>query len=418
MANGNKNSFNFNIPVGIIVLSFFVSPPIGVVLVILRAISEAYKSSGKTTASSSSAASPSVAPSVSSPSAGNRASQRTARRKKASAAHADPGKPLKIAGSILLALSAVIGIASLGSLVYVSLADLIAGFLPPIALTLVSGAACIAGGVWKQKRSVRFARIRAIIGEHETFNLSRLAAASGTGLAQTRRDLQRLIDSGEFGKQAYIDLGTNNFMRHPEAKPEEIGKFDYKNVYGDLFKGKKNKNGEPEAEENLGIDSDNDDFKTIIREIRRLNDEIKDDVVSEKIFKIEAHTKNIFEYVSAHPEAMPMIRTFLNYYLPTTLKLLESYSRIEKIGVAGDNMKKSKESIENMLDMLENAFKIQIDELFKNESIDISSDISVLETMMKKDGLNSKGDFDFSGFTDEISDDTALGGGAAAKKEE
>lgn len=409
MANGNKNSFNFNIPVGVIVLSFFVNPPLGVILVILRAISEAYKSSGRTTTSASSASS--------TLGARNTATKKNTRRKKASAAQADPGMPLKIVGSVFLAISVVIAIASVGDLGYISLSGWISDYLTPIALMLASGAACIGGGVWKRKRSVRFARIRAIIGEHETFNLSRLAAASGTSLAQTRRDLQRLIDSGEFGKQAYIDLGTNNFMRHPEAEPEEIGKFDYKNVYGDLFKGKKNDSGS-NAEENLGIDSDNDDFKTIIREIRRLNDEIKDDVVSEKIFKIEAHTKNIFEYVSAHPEAMPMIRTFLNYYLPTTLKLLESYSRIEKIGVAGDNMKKSKESIENMLDMLENAFKIQIDELFKNESIDISSDISVLETMMKKDGLNSKGDFDFSGFTDEISDDTTFNGGAAAKKEE
>lgn len=415
MANGNKNSYNFNIPIGIIVISFFINPILGIVLTVLRAISESYKSSGRTTTSSASAASAVSSPSA--PRTVNSTAKKTARRKKASAAQADPGKPLKIVGSVFLVIAAVVAIASVGDLGYISLSGWISDYLPPIALMLASGAACIAGGVWKRKRSVRYARIRAILGEHETFNLSRLAAASGTSLAQTRRDLQRLIDSGEFGKQAYIDLGTNNFMRHPEAEPEEIGKFDYKNVYGDLFKGKK-KDGEPEAEENLGIDSDNDDFKTIIREIRRLNDEIKDDVVSEKIFKIEAHTKNIFEYVSAHPEAMPMIRTFLNYYLPTTLKLLESYSRIEKIGVAGDNMKKSKESIENMLDMLENAFKIQIDELFKNESIDISSDISVLETMMKKDGLNSKGDFDFSGFTDEISDDTAFTGGAAAKKEE
>ena len=115
---------------------------------------------------------------------------------------------------------------------------------------------------------------------------------------------------------------------------------------------------------------------------------------------------------------MPQIRTFMNYYLPTTLKLLESYSRIERVGVAGENMKQSKEKIESILDLLVIGFEQQVDQLFKNESIDISSDISVLEKMMKKDGLSGKNDFDTSkytgfsdGYTDDLSD--AFGGAAA-----
>lgn len=118
---------------------------------------------------------------------------------------------------------------------------------------------------------------------------------------------------------------------------------------------------------------------------------------------------------------MSQIRTFMNYYLPTTLKLLQSYSRIERVGVAGENMKRSKDNIEKTLDLLVIGFEQQVDQLFKNEYIDISSDISVLEQMMQKDGLD-KGDNDILSyigdepveeFTDDIGD--GFGSGAAAQ---
>ena len=111
---------------------------------------------------------------------------------------------------------------------------------------------------------------------------------------------------------------------------------------------------------------------------------------------------------------MPQIRSFMNYYLPTTLKLLSSYSKIEQVGVAGENMKKSKENIERILDMLVVGFEQQVDKLFGNESMDISSEIAVLETMMKQDGLDGKNDFDL-GYDPGYSDD--LSGGAAAQSQ-
>ncbi len=116
---------------------------------------------------------------------------------------------------------------------------------------------------------------------------------------------------------------------------------------------------------------------------------------------IEAHTKNIFDYVTENPDSMSQIRTFMNYYLPTTLKLLQSYSRIERVGVAGENMQRSKDNIEKTLDLLVIGFEQQVDQLFRNESIDISSDISVLEQMMQKDGLDGRNDFDINSYVNE-----------------
>lgn len=406
LENNNKNSFNFNIPVWLIIVAWCINPVFGVVMTALRVLSESYKRNAAREAAES--------PNPSRVST----SKRQQTKKKRSARAASPGGALETIGGILLGLAAVYIITSIGDLSGVSIGAWLLEHLPIAALLSAAGIGCLSGGYAKKRRAVRYSRIRTLIGSHDSFDLFKLASASGTSLKQVQRDLQKMIDAGEFGPKAYIDLGTNNFMRSPEAEPEVSQGFDYRETYGGLFRGKKKREIDGEASsDQVDMDSDNDDFKAIIKEIRRLNDEIKDDAVSERIYKIEAHTKNIFEYVSAHPDAMPQIRTFLNYYLPTTLKLLESYSRIERVGVAGDNMKKSKENIESTLDMLEEGFRRQIDELFKNESLDISSDISVLETMMRKDGLNAKDDFDLSrrsgGVSDTFSDDITAGGAAA-----
>ena len=286
---------------------------------------------------------------------------------------------------------------------------------------MLTSAGLLVGSHFLKRRDIRLARIKAIIGNRQSINLSKLAAASDVSIKKVRSDLQKLIDKGEFGDQAYIDLGTNNFMRTPQAEPDDPAQFDYTKLYGNTFK-KKNKNEQTaqQTQDTPSEEGSNDNFSVIIKEIRRLNSEIKDKEVSSKIDEIEIHTKNIFDYITYHPEATPQIRTFMNYYLPTTLKLLESYSSIEKVGVAGENMKKSKKNIEQILDMLVAGFKQQYDQLFKKESIDISSDISVLETMLAKDGLSHKEGYDIAdmmnSYTDDISGSsgTASAGGAAA----
>lgn len=321
--------------------------------------------------------------------------------------------------AIFLGIFALIGLCvSAGS--STELLYFLNSFLTAVCPVLIGSVSCGIAAKILGDRDTRFGRIRAIIGNRESINLNKLAAASNEKLKSVRKDVQKMIDNGEFGEYAYIDLGTNNFMRSPYAEPDEPEVFDYRKVYGDVLK--KERKQEPAetsgeiSTENTAKEEDSGDFGKILSEIRRLNDEIADEQVSDRIDRIEEHTRNIFEYVTDHPDAMPQIRTFMNYYLPTTLKLLESYSRIERVGVAGENMKKSKEKIESILDLLVIGFEQQVDQLFRNESMDISSDIRVLEKMMQKDGLSGKSDFDtakFSEYTDEISDSFGMFGGAA-----
>jgi len=408
----NNNKFKFDIPVYIIVLAYILYWPVGIVLTVLRSISD---SSDK---SSSSEREKERVSSSASHAKSNVSAGKNKKRRSSSAVK------LMTAGGIASAVTAVLGAVSAASG-----GDFAAAAGSGIALLAIAAVFLIGAQIFR-KRDERFARIRSIIGNRSSLNLSKLASACDESLKRIRRDVQKLIDSGEYGDEAYIDLGLNNFMRNSFVEPDEPEAFDYRTVYGKLFRDEKgtdakNDSGSSKNESTETGEGETDDFGRIIREIRRLNDDIKDVAVSYRIEQIEEHTKNIFEYVTAHPEAMPQIRTFMNYYLPTTLKLLESYSRIERVGVAGENMKKSKDNIENTLDLLVIGFERQLDQLFRNESIDISSDISVLETMMKRDGLSSSKDFDISSYMDKYSDEIRDGysddlsaGGAAAMKNE
>jgi len=408
----NKNKFSFDVPIPIIVLAFFINPVIGGILVVLRSISSSLKSSEKNEEKSGN--NPYYHTSMNSQEHKAPAKKKSAGKKKSS-----PAYGLMILGCIASLVLSFISAISL-DLFHLQFPSILGAFLVGVLPFIVAAGGLLLGSKAVKERDVRYARIRTLIGNKQSLNLTKIAAASNESLKRVRKDVQRMIDKGEFGETAYIDLGTNNFMRTPDATPDEPEQFDYRKVYGNVFTKDKTVDDEKPAEEKKTGSETEDNFAAIIREIRRLNDEIKDEEVSDRIYKIEGHTKNIFDYVTDHLEAMPQIRTFMNYYLPTTLKLLESYSRIERVGVAGENMKKSKENIEKTLDMLAVGFEGQVDQLFKNESIDISSDIAVLEAMMQKDGIGGKSNYDIAammnGYTDEISDDISSGA-AAAKKE-
>ncbi len=444
MANRNNN-FNFKIPGIIILLSFIFCWPVGVVLLILRSISSA-NSNTRREYRQEKRENTAQTYNYNYNYNYNYGNAKESIKKENAAPKTEEIKSSKRKASLLLKLFGGGALCSFLLSAFFFLGHIASGFVSntPILLAgifLALGGGLLLGASLTKKRDTRLQRIRAIVGNKKSINLVKLASASNSSIKKIRRDVQSLIDSGEFGDGAYIDLGTNNLMITSDAEPDDPEMFDYKSLYEDILKNEKKSEKSAQTEEksvNKADEekkSDEEHFNSIIREIRRLNDEIEDKDVSDKIDVIEAHTKNIFDYVTENPEAMPQIRTFMNYYLPTTLKLLQSYSRIERVGVAGENMQKSKENIEKTLDLLVIGFEQQVDQLFKKEYIDISSDISVLEQMMQKDGLDGRNDFDISSYveeaapaespvlrvpsskTEEYSDDISddLTGGAAAQ---
>ena len=125
-----------------------------------------------------------------------------------------------------------------------------------------------------------------------------------------------------------------------------------------------------------------------ISELRRLNDAIPDEKISAQIDHLEDVTGKIIGHVIEKPEKKTQISRFLDYFLPTTLKLLNAYDRMDSAGISGSNIDATKQKVETMLDTLCTAFDKQLDALFGDEALDISTDITVMENLLAQEGLS------------------------------
>ena len=143
----------------------------------------------------------------------------------------------------------------------------------------------------------------------------------------------------------------------------------------------------PQSTGNPEIDALVNQRDKAVSEMKRLNDAIKDVKISAQIDRLEASTRKIIDVVVEKPEKLPQIRKFMNYFLPTTLKLLNAYDRMDSTGIDGENITATKEKVEGMLDSLCAAFDKQLDSLYGDEALDISTDITVMEQMLAQEGF-------------------------------
>lgn len=130
-------------------------------------------------------------------------------------------------------------------------------------------------------------------------------------------------------------------------------------------------------------------------EMGRLYMSIKDPEVRRKINEIMRITDKIAQDAIEDPSDIPQIKKFMNYYLPTTIKLLNAYDRMSSQGIEGENLDKSMKNINEMLDTAIEAYKKRLDSLFANQALDIESDIEVMNTMLEREGLAGEKDFKF-----------------------
>ena len=143
---------------------------------------------------------------------------------------------------------------------------------------------------------------------------------------------------------------------------------------------------EPVTTGNPELDKMIADGNGAIQAMRALNDSIQDETISAQIDRLEEVSSRIFQYVKDNPAKLPQIRKFMSYYLPT-IKLLTAYDQMSRQGVSGENITGTMEKVEGMMSSIVQAFEKQLDSLFGDEAMDISTDITVLENMMVREGL-------------------------------
>lgn len=151
---------------------------------------------------------------------------------------------------------------------------------------------------------------------------------------------------------------------------------------------KKEEVKEPQTEEERALAELRTERDKAVSEMRRLNDAIADPAISAQIDHLEDVTGKIFDVVAEKPAKRPQIRRFLQYYLPTTLKILNAYDRMGGAGIEGENISATKEKVEGMMDTISAAFDKQLDALYGEEALDISTDITVMEQMLAREGLS------------------------------
>ena len=150
---------------------------------------------------------------------------------------------------------------------------------------------------------------------------------------------------------------------------------------------------EAESQLNGNIDPIVTEANRALREMAKLYSNIKDAEVKAKINELMRITDKIMQNAVADPDDIPQTKKFLNYYLPTTIKLLHSYDRMSSQGIEGDTLNKTMNNINDMLDEAIEAFKKRLDSMFENQALDIETDIEVMNAMLAREGLSGSKDF-------------------------
>ena len=241
----------------------------------------------------------------------------------------------------------------------------------PMLMSLTGGIGCLFGG-WHIRTSRRMRRkIDKIVGDAKYMYIQDIADALPCSYDKCCKHLESCIDEGLFGPDAYLDMRCKCLVvsqRPPEPTPAPAPKPEK----------------QPEKQTDM---PEQDQYKKILDELRRVNDAIPDEEMSDKISRLEAVSAKIFEQAKSDPDKLPQMRKFMDYYLPTSLKLLNTYAELDNQGVEGENISESKRRIEQTMDTLVKAFENQLDRLFASDALDVSTDIDVMQNMLRADGL-------------------------------
>ena len=285
----------------------------------------------------------------------------------------------------ILAVAALGLVIPFGVLSIVGSAGFVVGFLAGGA-ALVGGTALLCSGIGTLAKVSRFKVYLKALGTKTSLTLERLSRSVGKNERFVRKELQKMIKQGLF-LEGHLDNEQKNLITSDETFQE----FERSRL--ELEQRKRSqavqaaKSPDPKIQEVL------DKGNAYVKEIRRCNDEIPGEEISAKIDRMEAIVRKIFERAEAHPEVIPDMKKLMDYYLPMTVKLLNAYADMDLQPVQGETIRKSKQEIDATLDTLNAAFEKLLDDLFQDAAIDVSSDISVLNTLLAQEGLTGS-DFD------------------------
>ncbi len=271
--------------------------------------------------------------------------------------------------------------------------------IPAIITGIITGlfAFMVHKGIEDRKLVKAYNKYGRILGKSEYFAINDLAIAAAENPDTIKKNIKKMIKK-EYLPLAKMDMSESTVMLtnrayqqyiNAEASRQERERRERMEAVNTQARAVPNEQAAPTVDSKVtGIVNEG---KAYIENIRRINAQIPGDEMSAKLFQLESIMQRIFQQVENEPECADDLKKFMNYYLPTTTKLLNAYVDLDKQPEVGDNIVKTKKEIEDAIDVINSAFENLLDSLFQDMAWDITSDISVMKTMMAQDGLTDGG---------------------------
>lgn len=252
-------------------------------------------------------------------------------------------------------------------------------------------------GIGQRRRLKRAERYVQLCDCRMFGEIENLAKNTGKKERYVIKDLQKMLRLGMF-PEGHLDTQNTCFMLNDVVYRQYLEAEDNRRQREDASrKSLEQKDAAPSKEASSTPETTNEqeaELNTMvaegmeyIRKLRDLNDRIPGDVISAKLFRLESLLKEIFDSIREHPEQMHRMHKLMDYYLPTTLKLVEAYEEFDQVSTPGEEIIKAKAEIENTLDTINQAFTELLNNLFQAAVFDATTDAQVLKTMLAREGL-------------------------------
>ena len=250
---------------------------------------------------------------------------------------------------------------------------------------LGAGIWLIGNGTQTMGRLKRFKIYRKALGEKTHCALETLAKNTGKTVRFVRREVQKMIGEGLFiqghmdHEQTLLITSDETYQKYEQGRKALEER--QRQAAEEQKEAELNESADPRVREVL------DKGNAFICQMRQCNDLIPGEAVSAKISRMELIVQRIFRRAEEHPEIIPDLKKLMDYYLPMTVKLLGAYADMDAQPVQGETILASKREIEASLDTLNAAFEKLLDSVFADTALDVSSDITVLNTLLAQEGV-------------------------------
>ena len=251
-------------------------------------------------------------------------------------------------------------------------------------------------GVKQKKRLDKAEYYLKLAGNNHYINVSDIAQFTNESKKKVLAELRQFIRQG-FYPEGHLDSKGTCLMLDNKIYSEYLEIEKQRRIQAKEAREAKRSEQESIPEQSAVVKTELEQLiaegQVYIDQLRIMNDHIQGEEISAKLFRLESLLKQIYARLEEHPEQLPQLKKFLEYYLPTTLKLVAAYEEFDAMSEQGPNIVEAKAEIEKTMDTINDAFAELLNRLYRDTAFDVTTDAQVLQTMLAQEGLTGGNDF-------------------------